>query len=639
MKSINLKTLSLLILFYLSLAPLFAGEIKYPVSEIPKQLLKDAKAVVRNEEINLEFKSSGKFVQKVTFAITILNKNGLSNSYFVHAYNNSIKVSNIKAQLYDQAGNAIKKKGGYDILDYAMISDGTMYADQRVKAINPEHLEYPYTVEYSYDVSFSDVLTYPSWQPIRDFNVAVEKSSYSLTVPKGVKCRYFEKNLTSKVLLKNTPEVDVYTWELVNQILFTKENFSPSLSDITPIVMVAPSDINIEGYEGNIESWQGLALWFNELNKGKNNLNSNSKAKIQKLVEGISDERTKVKKLYEYMQNRTRYVSVQVGIGGFQPFDAETVDRLAYGDCKALTNYMRSILEAAGISSKYTLVQAGSENPTIQEDFPSHQFNHAILCVPISNDTLWLECTSQNNPFNYLGTFTLNRKVLVIDSIGGTLVKIPLSKAESNLESRKVVFSMDQSGSGLANVTNIFHGATYDSYASILSSDQTDRKELVTRKIHISNFELNNFNIYEVKGEKPFVTEKLNLTVSNYSTRVGEKIILCLNMMNKLSESPFQSANRKNPVSIKWPVYEIDTIIYNLPQGYTLEKIPEKVKLQSDFGLYTTEVTKFGSSLQYIRRFHVFNARYPVERYEEIIAFFDKIVSADENKVMLTKTM
>jgi hypothetical protein len=618
---------------------LAAGEIKYRIADIPKPLLKDAKAVVRNEEIVVEIKSNGKLAKTVKYAVTILNKNGKSESYFMQPYDKTMKVSSIKAHMYDENGNEIKEKGGFEILDYAMISEGTTYADSRIKAINPEHLVYPYTVEYTYEVTFSGVLLYPGWYPVPDFNVAVEKSTFTLIVSKQAVCRYYEKNLNSKVLIQNSAESDSYTWELTSLPAYADENFCPALSDFTPSVLIAPSAINVEGYEGNIETWEGFGQWINQLNQGRDNLSDETKAKIRKMLDGITDDRAKVKKLYEYMQNKTRYVSITVGIGGFQPFDAETVDRLSYGDCKALSNYMKSLLEVAGINSRYTLINAGRENSTIYNNFPSSQFNHAILCVPMPTDTIWLECTSQRNPFNFIGTHTADRAALVIDSKGGTLVHTPALNLESDLEARKVDVTLDQTGGGFADAKNTFHGATYDSYIPILMSDQADRKKIVTRKIHIPNFELDNFNIEETKDENPYVTEHLYLTINNYCTRVGDKLMLCLNLMNKVSESPFQSTSRKNPVSFKWPVNEVDTVTYELPKGYTMEKIPAKVSLQSDFGQYTTEVTKSGSTIQYIRTFKIYKAVHPVERYDEIVDFFEKIVTADENKVMLTRIM
>ena len=60
------------------------------------------------------------------------------------------------------------------------------------------------------------------------------------------------------------------------------------------------------------------------------------------------------------MQNNTRYISIQLGIGGWRPFEAAYVASKGYGDCKALSNYMYSLLKEAGILSYYTLVKAGA---------------------------------------------------------------------------------------------------------------------------------------------------------------------------------------------------------------------------------------------------------------------------------------
>jgi len=626
-----------MLIIFLGYSPCFGGVKKYPVADIPKSLLKDAKAVVRNEDIVVEVKSNGKLVQKIRYAITILNKNGNPNADFMVPYDKNVKVSNIRTQLFDEFGIEYKKKGGFEVLDYAMISNGSIYDDNRVKFIDPEHYEYPFTIEYTYEITWTGVMNYPNWYPLDDYNIAVEKSKFTLIIAKDASCRHYEQNITNKALVVNSPENTTYTWELTNTAALTRENYSPSLYNFAPVVYIAPSKVDVEGYEGNFETWSGFGFWINQLNQGRNNLSDETRARIKKIASGYPDDRSKIKALYEYMQNKTRYVSIQVGIGGFQPFDAETVDRLSYGDCKALSNYMKSILEVAGISSLYTLVAAGREKPIIREEFPSSQFNHAILCVPLAGDTIWLECTDQSGPFNYTGTFTADRDVLLITEKGGKFVHTPKLTARMNLLSRKVNVDLNQDGSGYANVKSQLNGERYDSYLSIIRSDQVDRKKLVTGRIHIPNFELDDFNITETKSESPYITEKLNLTLNNYCTKVGDKLMLCPNLMNKMGESPFQSTTRKTPVSFKWPVYEIDTVTYTLPQGYTIEKIPSKVSIQSDYGKYTTEATKSGSTLQYVRTFEIYKGEYPVDRYEDIVAFFDKIVIADDNKILLTR--
>src|SRR5690606_35617022 len=111
---------------------------------------------------------------------------------------------------------------------------------------------------------------------------------------------------------------------------------------------------------------------------------------IQALVKDIDDPKQKAQKICEYVQKKTRYISVQIGIGGFQPMPADDVDRLSYGDCKALTNYMLTLLKSVGINSYYAVVQAGSLKKYAIPDFASmNQFNHVILCIPFANDTAW----------------------------------------------------------------------------------------------------------------------------------------------------------------------------------------------------------------------------------------------------------
>jgi len=579
----------------------------------------------------------GKVIRKVVYAITVLNKNGAANAFFRYPYDKYVKISNIKAQLYDESGEEIKKKGGFDIQDYAISQDYSTYSDMRMKVIDHEQLKFPFTIEYNYEITFSDRIGYPDWNPVSDYNVAVEKSSYRLIVPKPSNIRLYKLNIKDKPEVVENNESIIYNWKLINEPAWIEENFSPGLNEVTSVVKIAPTKVNVEGFEGRFDSWKEFGLWINSLIKGKDNLPIETSEKVKQLIAGVEKDREKIKILYEYMQNKTRYVSIQVGLGGNQPFDAATVDRLSYGDCKALSNYMKSLLKAAGIRSLYTEVFASEENPPFYVDFPSYQFNHIILCVPLENDTVWLECTSQRNPFNFLGPSTANRQVLLIDNDGGTLVHTPMLRDEKNLESRRTKVTLDDSGSGTVKVQTTYSGYAYRGYLPIYYSDQTDRKKMITRRIHIPNFELNSFSINENRAELPSISEQLDLSVSSYGTLLGDKIMLSLNIMNKLEETPFQSDERKTAVVFEWPVYETDTVEYILPAGYTLERVPASVTLSSAVGRYSTDVIRTGSTLQYVRKFSIYQARYPVERYEEIVDFFDKIVKADDLKVILTR--
>jgi hypothetical protein len=172
-------------------------------------------------------------------------------------------------------------------------------------------------------------------------------------------------------------------WNFENINAIRREHLSPVLSYFAPRIMFAPEKFEYDGYQGSNESWEDFGKWIWAMNQGRDNLPPERVAHLNALVANFDNDRDKVRAIYEFMQSRTRYVNISLGIGGIQPFDAETVDRTGYGDCKALTNYMMAMLKAVGIESFYTLVRAGVGRYNIVNDFTSNQFNHVILSVPL----------------------------------------------------------------------------------------------------------------------------------------------------------------------------------------------------------------------------------------------------------------
>ena len=83
-----------------------------------------------------------------------------------------------------------------------------------------------------------------------------------------------------------------------------------------------------------MNSWKNYGIWKNQLLDRRDNLPVETINTIKQLTNGLSTKKEKVKKVYEFVQSKTRYVSVQLGIGGWQPFTAEIVDKYGYGDCK-----------------------------------------------------------------------------------------------------------------------------------------------------------------------------------------------------------------------------------------------------------------------------------------------------------------
>ena len=610
---------------------MFALGQEYSVDKIPPFIKTNAKAVVRKNETILELKSLNKLRMHVHFAITILNGNGIDDSFFIKSYDKYSKLGSISGIVYDQYGNKIKKIKSDEIEDYSAISRYSLFEDRRVKFIDPEYRTTPFTVEYSYIVNYNGIFEYPDFYLFSDYNVSVEKSTFKIQNENGISFRVKEKNINEE----NKIAGEDYMWSFTNIPALNSEKFSPPAIEVVPSIQITPDEFEIEGYTGKNDSWIDFGKWIHFLNEGRDELEPETREKMKNLVKNATTKFDSVCIIYDYMQNKTRYVSIQIGIGGWQPIDAVTVDKLGYGDCKALVNYTKALLKSVGIESIYTLVNAGSETAPIMEDFPSSQFNHVILCLPMNNDTMWLECTSQDIPCGYTGNFTLDRKVLLITNNGGKLTNTKKTTANENLKSRNATVILQDDGNLSVTITSKYTGIYYDAMKPILSINNEDLRKKVISSIKIPNINLIDFKYSLTNEIHPEIHEILELDVNSYSVKIKNQDLLRLNLLNVQEFISSTTCQRTSPIYVRWPTKEIDTITYILPNNYLLDYLPDEEIIYSEFGTYHSKVNFEKNKIYYIRSLTINMGIFPADKYIEYIDFLNRISNNDNKKASI----
>jgi hypothetical protein len=609
----------------------------YKYSDIPEDLIRNANAVVRNNEVVFELKSISRAVMKVKYAITVLNNNAIKKSEFNEFYGKFEDIHNVDWELYDKDGNQLKNRSNIKLEDYSAISGYSLFEDHRVKHVDPKYRITPFTIEYTYEISFDGLLSYPDWEVIDDYNVSVEKSSFTFVVPEGMDFRYLEKNVSSKCTVTKIKGGNRYAWEAGNMPAIRKESFGKPLTSFTPVVYTAPFTFEIDNYKGSCETWSQFSEWIERLGAGRDVLEKGSNEKVAAEISGLKSDREKAEALYMYMQKKVRYVSLQEGIGGWQTIDAATIDRLSYGDCKALTNYMRALLKVAGIKSFYTLAYAGEEVPDIIAEFPSNQFNHVLLMVPFSNDTLWLECTNQHIPPGYIGKFTDDREVLPTGEGGGQLIRTKAYKPEDNLLDRKSTVSIDVNGNASSTISSSYNGIFYDENYRIFLLDNTDRKQYIQSKIPINNFTITDFRYSENRSAVPCIVEEVSLSIPGYCSNSGTRMLFNPNLITRFGSLPERTSMRRSDILIKRPYIQSDTITIDLPVSYNVDNVPKNQEIKSEFGEYETMITVMGHRITYIRKFRLFKGEYPASRYDEFVDFCENVTIMDERKISIRK--
>jgi hypothetical protein len=615
---------------------------KYPVNTIPAELRENVNIVFRHDEMVFKILSKSKATFYVHQVITILNEKGKSYASEVVGYDKLSKIRDINGTVYDADGKQIKKLKNSDIYDQSAFDGFSLYSDARFKSLDLSQSTYPYTVEIEYEVEYKFLFYIPAFALIPDEKISVEHSIYGLHYAPDLKPRYTVANADAKPTMGQSKDgLQTMVWEFNNVKPIKFEPHGPSRSDVIVSITAAPSHFEYDDYVGTMNSWDEFGRWITSLNKGRTTLPEASKQKIKELTANAKTVEEKVKILYEYMQNKTRYVSIQLGIGGYQPFEASVVDQTGYGDCKALSNYMVAMLETVGIPSHYALIRAGEGAATMRSDFPSPQFNHAIVAVPNGKDTLWLECTSQSNPFGYQGKFTGDRKALLITNNGAKIANTIRYTAEDNVQSRIADVELLTTGDAKAIVKTTYSGLQYenDYLDFILNKGFDEQKKWIQQNTEIPNFDVQSFNFKNKKDKIPTAEVSTELSLRRFATVSGKRIFITPNLMNRSTHIPEKVEGRKTNVFTRFSYTDIDTIRYHLPEGIYPEFLPESVKLTSRFGQYEVSYKVDQGSLVYTRKIKMVKGEFPAESYQEMIDFYKSINKADHTKlVFLSKT-
>jgi hypothetical protein len=619
------------------LLPICLKAQQYNFNAIPDSLIRNANAVKRYEEFVLEIKAPGKVISHERHVYTILNESANGLATYRSFYDKFITTDYLSGILYDAKGKELKHDKKSDMQDFSY-NGYDLKSDTRYKRSSLYCRNYPYTVDFEEDQTKDGVLYFSDWVPAESKTMSVQYSKYVIIAPKNYDVRYKQMNFNLLPVITQKGDKKTYTWEVRNIPSATIEDLSPSITELTAYMMLAPSDFEADGYKGNMTSWENYGRFIYQLLKGRDILPVDVKGKVHELTDHVKEPKEKIKILYEYLQKNTHYISIQLGIGGWQPFDANFVATKKYGDCKALSNYMVALLKEAGIIGKYVEIRAFKNARPIVTDFPESQFNHVICCVPLKKDTVWLECTSQSLPAGYLSGFTADRWGLLIDESGGKLVRTPKYGYKDNLQMRNTIATIDNDGNLVANVQTRYKGMQQDELEMVINEYSNDQVlEYLKTTIDLPTFEIKNFRFDQQKVDVPYINSSIEMLATNYGQVSGKRLFLNPNIISRSEKKLLADKTRKNDVEINDEYTKTDTVEITIPPGYKIESGFPGFNIQSKFGKYNATVNLVADKILYIRNEVHYGGGFSASNFTGLAEYYEKIYKADHTKLVLVK--
>ena len=297
-----------------------------------------------------------------------------------------------------------------------------------------------------------------------------------------------------------------------------------------------------------------------------------------------------------------------------------------------------TLLNAVDVPSYVTLIYGDRNKRDIQSDFVPMQGNHMILSIPDGENYVFLECTSQDDPFGYQANFTDDRDVLVVKPDGGEIVRTKKYENKDNSQVDKGCYSISENGDFSGKIAMASQGSQYGQKVRVEKLQPTEMERYYKDFWdNINNLKINKISFSNDKDKISFV-ENADISAVNYGIISNNKMIFVVNSFNQNSEVVKRIRNRKNPFEIPRGYYDTDEIEIALPSGFTIESIPNNFELNSKFGEYKTEIIKKdNANLIYKRSVFIKKGLYKNTEYDEYRLYIEQISKNDNAKIILTK--
>ncbi len=603
----------------------------YSLAAVPDIIKANAAVVVHTDATSVEVDDIEHVTVNSHRVITVMNETGRSALQFVAYSSTFSSLADAEIRVFDGNGKQVEK---YKKKDMSTVAYGEgLVPDGKITYLEVKPASYPVTVEISYQQKLKGTYSIPSWHYIHD-QEGVVSADYTLKVPADFAIRYKPEYTDVAPMIATEGNTKVYRWAVSSLAPIPWEEGSAS-GNTYPHIDVVADQFYYMGYRGDFSSWQKFGIFFNELYKGLDELPPARKAFFNSMVKDAATDRDKAKLIYAYLQHNFRYVSIQLGIGGFRPFSAEFTDQQKYGDCKALSNFMMAALKSVGVRSHVAIINARYNSRAVDPDFPADNFNHVILCIPQPTDSIWLECTSSTASFGVLGSFTENRNALLLTENGGALVPTPASHSYNNIlrSSSNVMLEADESAVAITTLHGT--GDFAETLGELTALKKDEQKQALVRYL---GFKQPDDFLIEQSADKETTTIKTALSkLPEFAS--GDKLFLSPRFSRVWMKKLPKADNRKLDYYFQNPFEKYDTTIYRLPPGSRPETMLKEKHLACPYSTYDVncwynekENAIYVATTLVLKQLRIPSADYPL-----IQKLFDQIQNDHSQKLVVTK--
>ena len=421
------------------------------------------------------------------------------------------------------------------------------------------------------------------------------------------------------------------------------------------LVRLKSADSGVRSFTG----WADMGAWYAGLSAPRRVFDESVARKARELTASSPDTLSKIRALAEFAQRDIRYVSIQIGIGGFQPHPASSVLANRYGDCKDKATLLAAMLGAIGIESHFIVINTDRGRVTLDSPVSLYSFNHVILAIRVPDDVpddgldslvrhpaagrlLVFDPTMPTTPLGRLPYYLQDNTGLLVAGEGGELVLLPRPAPEGNLLDRKGKLTLTGDGAVAGEIEEIRRGAEADTlrYQMQASTEAERRKFLETALARsFAAFSLQTYAFKNLEDARGDLVVTYRFVASSYAKRAGGYLVIRPRAIGVKAVDIAAAGKkpRRYPIDLQLTCLNRDEFTIELPDGCAVDSLPKPVSLEAGFAAYASQIQADGRTLVYRREYRLLDPLLPASRYDEALKFF-LAVAAEEQQSLLLKS-
>lgn len=505
-------------------------------------------------------------------------------------------------------------------------------ATQKIVSGTIPGVEVGSVVEYAYEYEeynpedprlFSPGFVFQGTEP-------VALSRMTVRVPRDIKLNYvarqFPAGAATEPVVEEKDGVVTYLWRLDKMPPIVAEPQMPSESDVAPRVDTSIFKEHADAY----------AL-LRALQEPRMRVTPEIAAKVAELTQGAGSEDEKIARLYHWVQENTRYISIKGSLGaGFSGHTAQETFENRYGDCTDKSILFSTMLKAIGVEAYPIIVMTNDAGESVTE-IPKLSGNHCITELCAGGRDFYLDSTSENYRYPYFRSD--DHGVNAFNAIRGDIRRIPVPEPEANRRLSRLTMVVDANGDAHVKTVNQYTGTIEAGVRGFWKqAREDDYRSMMSEYVNsiCPGAELEDFSLSDLHSLSTPLEMRLDYTLRGHGIRAKKLMYMRVPTFDRdYPEAALET--RRYPIAYDTTEQRELEVDISLPKGFRAKWLPPALEIKNPYLEYSASYAEKNGQIAFRETFRRLQRVVPVDAYKEYRDALRSIAAFAKQEMYLTE--